>query len=282
MRERLRKVAADTVRIVDAGGYRLDDGRWVDLTKRVGRAVDGTVLHGPDPLAAEAPAAAAPGGTPGPARVEVTGETTLTAARRLLAAAPGAVAVLNFASALHPGGGFLSGARAQEEYLCRLSALHRCLVDRDDYYGPHNAAGTSLYSDRVLHSPAVPVFRDDEYALLPEPVDVGVLTAAAPYATGLARTEPHLLPRLPEVFRSRARQVLAVAAHHGYRRLVLGAWGCGAFGNDPAVVAAAFAELLLPGGAFARQVDEVVFAILRQYDSESSTGDVFATALGLA
>ncbi|OHV37018.1 MULTISPECIES: TIGR02452 family protein [Pseudofrankia] len=289
MKERLRKIAEETVRIVDAGGYTAPDGRRVDISERVRRAVEGTVLYGPEPVDAVPPATvppgasapAAPGQAPRPARLEVTGETTFAAARRMLAASPGPVAALNFASARWPGGGFLSGARAQEEYLCRLSALYACLVGVDDYYRPHNAAGTSLYSDRVLHSPAVPVFRDEDFSLLPEPVDVGILTAAAPYATGLARDEPHLLWLLPRTFQSRCRQVLAVAARHGYRRLVLGAWGCGAFGNDPAVVAAAFAELLLPGGAFAGHFDEVGFAILRQHESESGTGNVFAAALGL-
>jgi len=297
VRERLSRIAAETVGIVDAGGYTTPSGRRVDIAEQVRRAVEGTVLHGPEPVdvipaptpapAAAGPAAAGAAGPGGgraslPARIEVTGETTLVAARRLLAAGPGPVAALNFASARWPGGGFLSGARAQEEYLCRLSALYACLVGVDAYYQPHNAAGTSLYSDRVLHSPAVPVFRDDDFSLLAEPVEVGILTAAAPYATGLAQDEPHLLPLLPATFQSRCRQVLAVAARHGYRRLVLGAWGCGAFGNDPAVVAAAFAGLLLPGGAFADHFDEIVFAILRQYESESGAGQVFATALGVA
>ncbi|WP_096336067.1 TIGR02452 family protein [Pseudofrankia asymbiotica] len=290
MRERLRKIAAETVGIVDAGGYTASDGRRVDISQRVSRAVEGTVLYGPEPVDVVPPAGGttpdpaprpASGRTRPPGRVEVTGETTFGAARRMVAAGPGPVAALNFASARWPGGGFLTGARAQEEYLCRLSALYACLVGVDDYYQPHNAAGTSLYSDRVLHSPAVPVFRADDFSLLPEPVDVGILTAAAPYATGIARDEPHLLPLLPQTFRSRCRQVLAVAARHGYRRLVLGAWGCGAFGNDPGVVAAAFAELLLPGGTFAEHFDEIVFAILRQYDSESATSDIFASALRL-
>jgi uncharacterized protein (TIGR02452 family) len=67
---------------------------------------------------------------------------------------------------------------------------------------------------------------------------------------------------------ARAERVLEVAVAHGYRRLVLGAWGCGVFRNDPARVAAAFARLLTGGGRFVRAVDEVVFAVLdRRADS---------------
>ena len=56
--------------------------------------------------------------------------------------------------------------------------------------------------------------------------------------------------------------VLETAAAHGYRRLVLGAWGCGVFQNEPAQVAAAFRALLGPGGRFARTFEHITFGIL--------------------
>ncbi|MBL7502129.1 TIGR02452 family protein [Frankia sp. CNm7] len=276
MRERLRVIGAETVAIVEAGWYTAPDGRRIEIAEQVRQAVAGTVLYGPEPVEIVPPPP-----EPVAGRIEVTGESSFDAARRLLAAGSGPVAVLNFASALWPGGGFLDGARAQEESLCRASALYACLVGFDDYYRPHLERGDDLYTDRVLHSPGVPVFRDDGWNLLPEPVAVGVLTAAAPNLRSIPRDEPHLLPLVPQVFRDRGRQVLAVAARHGYRRLVLGAWGCGAFRNDPAVVADAFAGLLAPGGPFARHFDEVVFAVLTQYPSESLTARVFARALGV-
>jgi uncharacterized protein (TIGR02452 family) len=49
-----------------------------------------------------------------------------------------------------------------------------------------------------------------------------------------------------------------VAAAHNHRRLVLGAWGCGVFGNEPATVAAAFATALRHSPWF----DEIIFAVL--------------------
>ncbi|TQK50565.1 uncharacterized protein (TIGR02452 family) [Streptomyces sp. SLBN-118] len=58
------------------------------------------------------------------------------------------------------------------------------------------------------------------------------------------------------------RGVLETAAKEGYRRLVLGAWGCGVFRNDPAVVAAAFHALLTGGGRFAGHFEQIVFAVL--------------------
>jgi uncharacterized protein (TIGR02452 family) len=104
----------------------------------------------------------------------------------------------------------------------------------------------------------VPVFRDDRGDLLPEPYPVSFLTAAAPNRLAIERNQPHLLPEVPAVLARRAARVLRVAAAHGHRRLVLGAWGCGVFGNDPAVVAGAFAAALHDGPWF----DEVVFAVL--------------------
>ncbi|MFD8954988.1 TIGR02452 family protein [Streptomyces xanthophaeus] len=51
-----------------------------------------------------------------------------------------------------------------------------------------------------------------------------------------------------------------MTALHGYPRLVLGAWGCGVFRNDPALVAEAFRAL--PAGLFERVFERMVFGIL--------------------
>src|SRR5207253_843688 len=94
-------------------------------------------------------------------------ETTLASARRLVAAGQ-RPAALNFASAKHPGGGFLNGALAQEESLARSSALYACLVG-NPMYTFHQAQSDALYTDYAIYSPDVPVFRGDDGALLPEP-----------------------------------------------------------------------------------------------------------------
>lgn len=189
---------------------------------------------------------------------EVTGESSTQAARRL----GGDVAVLNFASARNPGGGYLNGAQAQEEALCRASALYTCLLRAREFYDHHRAHRDPFYTDRVIHSPAVPVFRDDHGRLLDEPYTAGFLTSAAPNAGVVLRTAPERAAELPAALAARAERVLETAAAHGYRRLVLGAWGCGVFRNDPAQVAGAFRTLLGPGGRFAAAFERVTFAIL--------------------
>ncbi|WP_455711878.1 TIGR02452 family protein [Streptomyces griseorubiginosus] len=183
-------------------------------------------------------------------------------AARSAAPSAGRVAVLNFASARNPGGGFLNGAQAQEEALCRASALYTCLLRAREFYDHHRAHRDPFYTDRVIHSPAVPVFRDDRGRLLDSAHMVGFLTAAAPNAGVVRRTAPERVAELPRALAVRAEQVLSVAVAEGYRRLVLGAWGCGVFQNDPAQVAGAFRTLLAPGGRFAGAFEHVVFGVL--------------------
>ncbi|MFE1585586.1 TIGR02452 family protein [Streptomyces sp. NPDC058737] len=250
MSARLRGIAQQTEQIVAAGSYRTSDGREVSVAAAVEAARDGTRVYGPGPVepAPSIPVSSAPAPS-APARTvfEVTGESSLEAARRL----GGEVVVLNFASARNPGGGYLNGAQAQEEALCRASALYTCLLRAREFYDHHRAHRDPFYTDRVVHSPGVPVFRDDRGRQLDQPYTAGFLTSAAPNAGVVLRTAPERAADLPAALAVRAGRVLETAAAHGYRRLVLGAWGCGVFRNDPVQVAGAFRALLGPGGRFA-------------------------------
>ncbi|MFH9071952.1 TIGR02452 family protein [Streptomyces alboflavus] len=274
MSARLRGIAQDTVDIVAAGAYTAPDGRRVELADAVAAARAGTRLYGPDPV--EVPPRA-----PGPTTVEVTGESSLAAAHRLHGAGGGPVAVLNFASARNPGGGFLNGAQAQEEALCRSSALYVCLLEQRGFYDHHRAHRDPFYSDRVIHAPAVPVFRDDRGNLLGEMYAPGFLTSPAPNAGVVRRTAPERADALQDALAVRAGRVLETAAACGYRRLVLGAWGCGVFQNDPAQVAEAFRALLGAGGRFAGYFDHVVFGVLDRTRGET-TRRAFERVFGAA
>lgn len=254
---RLRQVARDNERIIADGGYAAGGG-WVPLGEAAARAADGTRMYGPGPVAgAHSTPAPAPGATP----AEVTAETSLAAARRLAADGAARVGVLNFSSARNPGGGYVNGARAQEEELCRASALYPALLRAPEFYAAHRADRSPFYTHRVIHSPAVPVFRDDAGALLAEPYAVDFLTSAAPNAGVIAQRTPADTDRIPAALTERARRVLEVAALAEVTALVLGAWGCGVFRNDPAQVAAAFRTHLEPGGRFAGRFPRLVFAV---------------------
>ncbi len=85
-----------------------------------------------------------------------------------------------------------------------------------------------------------------------------MITAAAPNLSAVLTNQPSLAATVPVVVRARCERVLEVAAAPGHRRLVLGAWGCGVFGNDPTVVASGFVDALRRVNRF----DHVVFAVL--------------------
>lgn len=275
MSGRLREIARENADIVAAGGYRTRAGRRVSLAAAVAEAKAGTRIYGPNRVIPGEPDVRNARRTV----VEVTGESSTVAARRLAGEYPEdsgtvSVAVLNFASARNPGGGYVRGAKAQEEALCRASALYETLLEAPEYYEVHRAEVSTFYTDRVIHSPGVPVFRDDRGELLDTPFRAGFLTSPAPNAGTIRRQEPDRVPEIPGALERRARLVLEVAALHGYRGLVLGAWGCGVFQNEPAQVAEAFRGLL--AGPFAGVFERVVFGVL---DRKPETREAFERVL---
>lgn len=256
-------IAKSTLEIIEAGRYQGPGGAEVPIAALVARAVQGTVLYRPQDLGdlgdlagLDLMGGAAAG--QGAAVIEVTNETTAAAGRRLVTAGAGRVVALNFASAKNPGGGFLGGARAQEEDLARCSALYPCLLTQRAYYDSNRACGSMLYTDHIIYSPDVPFFRDDRLDLLDQVVPLSIITAPAPNAGEAQRSGE--AKKVPAVLHQRVERVLRVAALQGHTVLVLGAWGCGVFRNDPAQVAESFATWLAHpryAGAFAR----VVFAV---------------------
>jgi len=257
----LAGVGKETVEISERGWYVAGAGVRVSIEDAVARAAGGTLLYRPgDYERLEPPAAGA-----GAVVIEVSAETTGAAARRLVEReGVSHVAALNFASAKNPGGGFLGGAKAQEEDLARCSALYRCQLTQPAYYQANRATSSMLYTDHLIYSPEVPFFRDERLELLPAPFTVAIITSPAPNA-GEARQRGEG-PRVRETLERRAEHLLRVAAHHRHRTLVLGAWGCGVFKNDPREVADVFMRLLA-AAPFERAFARVVFAI---YDRSQS------------
>jgi uncharacterized protein (TIGR02452 family) len=242
------QLGEEAVAISKAGRY-VGPAGPAEIGAQVTASLKKTAYYGPDHP--HGPAAKGPH----PTRFEVTNETTLSAHQRHQAKGHNVVS-LNFASATSPGGGFLTGARAQEEYLCRSSALYLTLKDWP-MYGYHRTKGGCLYSDAMIYSPEVPVFRDDEHDLLATPYQASFITSAAPLAK---HASPSEFSQLPRVLRERIAKILAVAQSHGHDSLILGAWGCGAFGNDGHQVAELFHLALTVD--FAGAFKEITFAIV--------------------
>lgn len=166
------------------------------------------------------------------------------------------VAVHNFASASNPGGGVTKGANAQEECLCRCSGLYFCLNTPamwDGFYKPHRDAHDPIHNDDIIYTPRVTVFKTDTATpqLLPESewYDVDIITCAAPnlrnqpsnrYNSGDGNRQVKMKDKeLLALHEKKLRRILEVALSEGCETIILGAFGCGAFQNNPEVVALA-------------------------------------------
>jgi uncharacterized protein (TIGR02452 family) len=257
-RSKAAQLGKETVAILDSGRYSVGSVT-VRFADELRHAVENTVSYAPG---ARLPSSCPVGHS---TRYEVNNETTLAAARRHTGQGHRVVA-LNFASARHPGGGFLGGARAQEESLCRASGLYACIVN-SPMYAHHSRERGGFYSNYSVYSPNVPVIRDDEGELLNPPYLCSFITAPAINVGALQSGEKRSVRA--EMGR-RIEKVLTLAAGHGHDAVVLGAWGCGVFKNDPEMIAELFRESL--GGAFHGAFAVVTFAVLDWSDDRHFIG----------
>lgn len=167
---------------------------------------------------------------------------------------------LNFASAKNPGGGFINGAEAQEESLARTSALYETQLQAWDYYTVHRAMESCFYTDMMIYSPKVPVFRRDKGELLPKPVLCNFITSPAVNAGVVRRHEPERTKEIYGAMDVRMDKMFALSLNQGNETLILGAWGCGVFKNDPKEIAELFSKHL--HGKYKNKFKRVVFAVL--------------------
>ncbi len=170
------------------------------------------------------------------------------------------ILLLNLASAVRPGGGVRDGMGGQEEALCRAGTLLLSLESDDarSYYEYNNALNTRLGSDGVILSPDVVLFRNEAGELLEEPFSISVITCSAPNVRfGFeGKTEEEYRALL----QNRIEGLLRCAVHLGYRDIILGAFGCGVFKNDAALVSDDFYRALTgPAGQGLSHAD---FAVL--------------------
>lgn len=258
------RIAQETLAILEEGQYINGYDRRVSIDEDLKRAIQGSVLYRPDELPALREQVRQLQGAPksAAAKIEVTGETTLAAASRLVVEEGRTdVVCLNFASAKNPGGGFLGGSQAQEESLARASGLYPCISQMNEMYDHNRKLRTCLYSDYMIYSPGVPVIRDDEDRLLAQYYTTSFITAPAVNAGVVKEREQADDQQIESAMKERIRYILDVAAMNGHRTLVLGAYGCGVFRNDPMDVARYFHDVLVQE-KFRQSFERIVFAVL--------------------
>ncbi len=207
-------------------------------------------------------------------------DKTFTAAKKLHEAYPDrAIAVLNFANALRPGGGVVSGATAQEEDLCRCSTLYMTLDQSkiwDKYYNVNRLYDGDIYTDACIYSPNIIVFRDDvTYEILPddEQFYVDVITCAAPClnSSSVVRNVS------TELLTKRIKHILHVAADNEIDILILGAFGCGVFGNNPEQMARAFRAALTEYRGFFERIEFAIYC--KDADNPTNNFGIFDKVL---
>lgn len=276
-RKKRAEIASETVSILEAGQYSVA-GTPVRIAVAQATAVDETQLYTPDDF--EGLNGLPQNASDGTTVFRVRNCTTLAAAREIVVAdGISATAVLNFASAKNPGGGFLNGSQAQEESLARASGLYPCLQSARAYYDINRSFGSCLYTDHVIWSPNVPVIRDDADQLLTEPYVVSIITAPAVNAGAVRKNERRNVSKIESVMLRRMDRVLSVAAVKGVRALVLGAWGCGVFRNDASQVAEWFHRHLTGDGRFAGVFSRIEFAVL-DHSADETTFRAFERLFG--
>ena len=173
------------------------------------------------------------------------------------------IGVLNFASGKHPGGGVWSGARSQEESICRCSTLYSCLNTeflKDNFYSYH-IEKKSENTDRIIYIPNVIVFKTDDNVLA-EMIDeknwynIDVISCAA-HNQRAYKVE---YKKLQEKTYTKIKAIIECAIENNVDNIILGAFGCGAFGNKPEMVSKVFKKILIDEEYY-KYFENVHFAI---------------------
>jgi uncharacterized protein (TIGR02452 family) len=263
MRMKRTAIANDTIEILEAGYYIAPSGDRINIEREISSCLDRTKYYDPDLLSNIQQEILASKPQFSTTEFELYNETTLTGIERTTKTQKfEKIGVLNFASAKNAGGGFLNGSQAQEESLARSSALYKSLLKCREYYEFHRSHTSLLYSDRIIYSPNCPVLKNDAGILFDRPYSVDFITSPAPNAGAIEKNQPQDMDKIEETLRIRGGKILSLATYNGCDALILGAWGCGVFRNNPATIAQMFANFLLPDGRFWGRFKSVVFSVL--------------------
>jgi uncharacterized protein (TIGR02452 family) len=221
-------------------------------------------------------------------KFEMSNQTTITACEGLIESdskLDGFINVQNFANAIHPGGGCVNGAMAQEEALCNSTTLYHSLtLDKvKAYYTDNIKVGVfRKYTNAMIWSPNVAVFRggDDPYPLLNDLFHINVVTCpAVNNKVAPSKKDPIKLAewngKSMKLMEHRLRCICEVAKTNKTKVLVLGAWGCGVFMQDPTEMANLYWNVLGNDSQFANAFERIIFAI---YDPTSTSDNYLAFA----
>lgn len=264
-----KAIARQTLNIMEQGYYETED-RKIEIRALLEQSIKESFLLNPEQGAALLDIYKLP--THGIEKdmnkrtLEVWNCSSVDAILKLSEEGKKGIAVLNFASAKNPGGGFLNGAMAQEESLAASSCLYKTLTAHEEYYKSNRLCNTMMYTDYAIYSPEVAFFRDGGFRLLKEPITASVLTLPA-VNMGQVLLKGENIERAEQIMKRRMKLSLAIFAEQKCRHLVLGAYGCGVFRNDPNKIAVWWKELL--ENFFQNEFESIIFAVMDCSSSQS-------------
>jgi uncharacterized protein (TIGR02452 family) len=274
-RDSLKNIADTTLEAIKAGHINFAN-IYLDLAAKVRFSNHNTHYYPPDDLSLSRWALDVPMLPPTKTKISILEISTLDGARLLFdtlshSTSFGRIAVLNFASATRPGGGFLGGAQAQEESIARSSTLFPSLMTDtgQQFYKLHiRDRQGGFYHHAMIYTPSVVIFRNDSGEWV-TPFEVDIFTSAAVNAGDVrnkngGHTDHAKIESMIELsMKERMGRILSLMEQQGAKNLVLGCFGTGVFRNSVKTVARIWAELLTSEGArYRSSFDRVVFAIL--------------------
>jgi uncharacterized protein (TIGR02452 family) len=193
--------------------------------------------------------------------IEIENIDTITAALREIKAGR-RVLILNMANAYKPGGGFATGAKAQEEDLFRSMDLYTTLTP--DLY--------PMQYNQIIYTPKAHIIKDANYETLEQPVEVGVVSVAAfdnPHVDNYGMLSEYI----HEMTSEKIRMIYHLGLVQKYDCLILGALGCGAFNNPPHEIAGMFCDITED---YVQRYEKIVFPI--KCDEYNANCDIFQSA----
>ena len=198
--------------------------------------------------------------------ITVENSDTVSALEKLFETDKGYSCILNMASYKRPGGGVERGAKAQEECLFRCSNLSHSIST--DFY--------PLEDDSCLYTQGAVFFKDKDYNYI-DPIDCDVMTIAAINLNSEHHfyKDQNKVSSYEETTLNKIRLMLTIPAKHDVKNIVLGAWGCGVFKNDPTKMANFFKQVLIDEG-YDSLYDNIVFAIINDHNSVGSNYEIFS------
>lgn len=258
MKKDLRVAAAqDTLKYLKDGYYIIDEKR-IDISAIHKKSVEESVIISPEEgeVLIEKNKNSLNNNA---AKIKILNVPTVKAVLDLVSENFKDIGVLNFASAKNPGGGFLNGALAQEESIAVGSGLYDTQIKNEKYYLENRNCKTMMYTDYMIYSPEVVFIRDESLNLLENPVTANIITApAVNYGQVILKKEDTELAK--KVMKIRMRKVLALFVEKKNKNLILGAYGCGVFRNDPNLITDYWKELLYEEN-YVSYFDNIIFAV---------------------